>query len=414
MFAATTTALSAVVVVVGLGLARWARCREALEPSIKRARLLARRHSPAKGHGPLFCLFPQRLALVLFFAALSNTVVAGAPTSQPAPRIVSRCEVFRYSRADPYDLQNLYGFNHAPSVVRLSDGRLCAAWFSGPFEASVHQVIFGCYSSDEGATWSAGQVLQDTPHTSDFDPAFVADADQTWLFYTVGRWNRYPFVGPHGREAEEVGVKSFKLMSRSTVDGGRTWSEPRRMLDVTGHGEVLKSTDRGKTWKLSGHVAPPGKVGAAEPTIAELSGGRVLMAVRSNDGFLWMSTSSDRGETWSEPHKTDLIASASSHNLFRLADGRIALTRDECPPAKRTLLTMRISGDEGATWGDPLTLAELKDPPDQKDLWSQEVCYPSVAQLPDGTLVVVWAWIEMSPDSQRGVIESARVSVPKQ
>lgn len=387
----------------------------------------------------MFRHFSQLSALVLCFAVSSNAIAVSAPTSQPAPRIVSRSEVFRYSRADPYDLQNQFGFNHAPSIVRFSDGRLCAAWFSGPFEASVHQVIFGCYSSDEGATWSAGQILQDTPHTSDFDPAFVTDGDETWLFYTVGRWNRYPFVGPHGREAQEVGVKSFKLMSRSTVDGGRTWSEPRRMLDVTGHGcrsngirlssgelllpvynfeppyvsEVLRSTDRGKTWKLAGHVAPPEKVGAAEPTIAELSGGRVLMAVRSNDGFLWTSTSPDRGETWSEPHKSDLIASASSHNLFRLADGRIALTRDECAASKRTLLTMRISADDGNTWGEPLSIAELKDPPDNKDLWSQEVCYPSVTQLPDGSLIVVWAWIEMSPDFQRGVIESARIAVPR-
>lgn len=61
--------------------------------------------------------------------------------AEPPAVIVSSGEVFNYPNADPYDRNNDYGFNHAPSVTRLSDGRLLAAWFSGPFEASVHQVI---------------------------------------------------------------------------------------------------------------------------------------------------------------------------------------------------------------------------------------------------------------------------------
>ncbi|PYV28536.1 MAG: hypothetical protein DMG24_01815, partial [Acidobacteria bacterium] len=102
--------------------------------------------------------------------------------------------VFAHPTADPYDPSNHHGFNHAPSVVLLPDGRLLAAWFSGPFEASVNQVILGSHSSDRGLTWSPAEVLQDFPHKSDFDPAFIADGERTWLFFSAGRWNRYPFV----------------------------------------------------------------------------------------------------------------------------------------------------------------------------------------------------------------------------
>jgi predicted neuraminidase len=375
----------------------------------------------------------------MLFLLLSASVLVGEPAaSQPAPKLISQSEVFSYPRGDPYDLQNLYGFNHAPSVVRLPDGRLLAVWFSGPFEASVHQVIQSSSSVDDGTTWSPAEVLQATPRASDFDPAFIADGGQTWFFFTAGRWDRYPFVGPHGPEGEQVGTASFKLWGRCSTDSGHTWSEPRRMYDVPGHGcrsngirlstgelllplysfdapyvsEVLKSVDNGQTWKIFGKVATTDKIGAGEPTIAELTGGKVLMALRSKDGFLWTSVSPDRGETWSKPRNTGMMAAAASHNLFRMADGRIVLTHDECPASQRSLLTMRVSSDDGATWGAPLALAETKKPEVGEDIWDREVTYPSVTQLPDGTLVVLWAWIEMSPSAQRGVIRSARVSVP--
>lgn len=376
------------------------------------------------------------LASILISLVSPRLVLGDSATSQPAPRLISQSEVFSYDRADPYDLENLYGFNHAPSIALLPDGRLVSAWFSGPFEASIHQVIQSSYSADGGSTWSPAEVLNRTPRDSDFDPAFIADTNQTWLFFTAGRWDRYPFAGP-GREATEVGVKSFKLMARCSTDSGHSWSEPKRVYEVPGHGcrsngirlstgelllplysfdapyvsEVLKSVDDGKTWKCFGKVATPKKVGAGEPTIAETGDGKVLMALRTNDGNLWTSISGDRGETWSEPRNTGMIAAAASHNLFHLADGRIVLTHDECPASQRTRLTMRVSADDGETWGAPLTLAQTGESRPQEEIWDREVTYPSVTQLADGTLVVVWARIELSPQVQRGVIESARVSV---
>ena len=90
---------------------------------------------------------------------LSGSVVVLLCGAPPAPllitqdiTVVSRTTVHEHPHADPYDRANLYGFNHAPSVTTLTDGRLLAAWFSGPFEASVDQVILGAYSSDGGQT----------------------------------------------------------------------------------------------------------------------------------------------------------------------------------------------------------------------------------------------------------------------
>ncbi|MEP0844785.1 MAG: exo-alpha-sialidase, partial [Phycisphaerae bacterium] len=349
-------------------------------------------------------------------ASASASSAASASASAPTPRLIGTATVFRYEKADPYDRSNLYGFNHAPSVTLLADGRLLAAWFSGPYEASVHQVILGSFSSDGGATWSPAQVLQDDPHRSDFDPAFLSDGTRTWLCFSVGRWNRYPPMRAQAGEDAPVGPESFRIWGCWSDDAGRTWSEPVRLLDDVGWGcrsngiqlssgelilpvhhfmtwtaAVIRSTDGGRSWQRSSTVKPADGGGAAEPSVAELPDGRLLMIVRSRDGVLRTATSLDRGVTWSKPVKTGVVAGDASSNLLSLRDGRLVLTYNAGPPPHRTPLAVCVSDDEGRTWG-PLLELDRADPPTQGEaFWSREVCYPSAVELPDGTVVIVWA-----------------------
>jgi predicted neuraminidase len=354
----------------------------------------------------------------LLFLAVVITIDQRLPAAPPTPKLIATSTVFEYPQDDPYDRSNLYGFNHAPSVVRLADGRLLASWFSGPFEASVHQVILGAYSDDEGATWSKEVLLNDAPRRSDFDPAFITDGGRTWLFFTVGRWDRYPFVGLRDVEKKEVGVASYKLYARTTDDSGHTWGDPVQVIDKVSWGSrsngiklatgelvlpvyhfskqtaaVVRSQDGGQTWQRHGNVLPEGKVGANEPTIAQLPDGELLMVVRSRKGFLWQSRSQDRGITWSEPVKTDMIAAASSHNLYTTKSDHLLLTHNACAPPRRTPLTIRASDDGGKSWGEPLTLVKIQHPTPDEEVFSRSVCYPSVTELSDGSLLVVWTKI---------------------
>jgi Neuraminidase (sialidase) len=293
----------------------------------------------------------------------------------------------------------------------------------------VHQVVLGAYSSDGGRTWSEAAVLQDFPRKSDFDPAFIADGRRTWFFFSAGRWNRYPFV--RGEKDGFVGPESYQTYARWSDDSGRTWSEPtaiaaRRgcrsngirlatgelLLPTYDFGDrtagVLRSADSGKTWQVHGRLSTP--AGADEPTIAELAGDRILMYLRTRDGFLWRSFSRDRGQTWSQPEQTPMVAAAASHNVFRLRDGRLVLTHDASPPPRRTPLTLRVSSD-GETWGEPLVLAEVPVPGEGDDIWGRQVTYPSVAELTDAALLVVWAEIVLSDTAQYGDIRAARIEL---
>jgi predicted neuraminidase len=352
------------------------------------------------------------------------------PAQDSRIKILQQSTVFAHPASDPYDLKNLYGFNHAASVVALPDGRLLAAWFSGPFEASVHQVILASYSSDQAMTWTPAEVFQDTPRTSDFDPAFIADGKRTWFFFSVGRWNRYPRVKD---ENNEVGVNSFKVYQRHSDDSGRTWSQPEVIYENAGAGcrsngiklstgelilpvhgylnpvaGVLKSVDGGLTWKRYGEVNTT--TVAHEPSCAELLTGEIMMVLRTGDGFLWQAFSKDKGESWSAAEKTEMVAVRSSHNLFRLKDGRLVLTHN---PSKmvRTPLTMRISVDGGKKWREPTVVAEVSVTDKDSVATSREVSYPSVTALSDDTLIVVWGELYISDDEQFGDIHSARVRV---
>ncbi|MFB3904609.1 MAG: exo-alpha-sialidase [Acidobacteriota bacterium] len=361
------------------------------------------------------------LAVVLLLAASR----LAAATSQ-APQIVSRSTVFAHPAADPYDRTNRHGFNHAPSVVGLPDGRLMAAWFSGPFEASVHQAILASFSSDGGVNWTPARVLQDVPRESDFDPAFIADGPRIWFFYTAGRHNRYPVM----RDRQGVGVQSFKLFARYSDDSARSWSGPRLigrgvfcrsngirlstgelllpLYEIPSRASVLRSGDRGATWTRHGEIVTP--AGAGEPSLAELGSGRVLMVLRTNDGFLWKVYSKDRGQTWDQPVKTPLPAPGSSHCLFSVPSGLLVLAHNDSPSV-RTPLTLRISTDGGETWQPPVMLGETAVPRSDEEVWSREVSYPGVTLNSRGQLVVVWANLTVSDTEQYGDIESAVLEI---
>ena len=67
---------------------------------------------------------------------------------------------------------------------------------------------------------------------------------------------------------------------------------------------------------------------------------------------------------------------------------------------------MRTSHDEGVTWSEPTLLA---DRPAKVGGWS--ICYPTLAELADGTLIAIWAQIKSSTGELFGDIHSARIRI---
>ncbi len=352
------------------------------------------------------------LRLSFLVACLATTLSALHAADSPTIQITDRTVVFTHTSTDAKDPANTSGYNLGPSIALLPDGRLMAVWFSSPSEGAASQRIVQAFSEDQGRTWGSASVLQDFVGQADFDPVLFVAGSETFLFFSAF-------------------TPQIDIYFRPSSDSAKTWTEPVKLnqpnhttrsngialstgellvplhLRGTKAGGVLKSSDGGQTWKRFGTVANPEGQGG-EPTIAETKSGAVHMILRTKDGQLWRSISRDHGETWSATEKTGLTATSSASHLLCTRDGTLVLTSNPGPVPLRFPLLLRTSHDEGKTWSEPTLLA---DRPQKVGGWS--TCYPSLTELPDGTLVALWAQIKSSPDELYGDIHSARIFLKK-
>lgn len=130
----------------------------------------------------------------------------------------------------------------------------------------------------------------------------------------------------------------------------------------------LLSSDGGQTYT---HIRGPemkvrgGEYGGwnwSEPTLAELSDGRIVCLMRwHGTGCLGRSESRDGGRTWSEPVRTDIPNPENKAKLIGTPDGRILLIHT--PNSKpgfwnRSPLEVWVSDDDMQTWRKKITVGQ--------------------------------------------------------
>jgi sialidase-1 len=334
----------------------------------------------------------------------------------------------------PVALRDQDYYRHSEgSAIELPDGRILLAWsrFAGASgNDNGKATIVAAESKDGGKTWSQPKELPvGEAGINIMQAAFVPVKDRLMLAFSV----------------RDVG-SSIKHAIESK-DGGRTWSERRKLFDAGGPNDravrlasgrilmpshrvskqrigeyddmevlVARSDDDGKSWKLS-EVIPhvphpieqkpvdPRPVKISEPAVAELADGTLLMLARSSVGWLYRSVSKDGGETWTRLEPTKIASQVAPPYLHRCRDGRIALLWnpfvDEkskalaekrlemnlpLVPQRRSRLAMMTSKD-GQTWDKERVLAE-----DGK----HGFCYPAVLSRADGQLLI---FCSRSPNS---------------
>ena len=300
-------------------------------------------------------------------------------------------------------------------VIALKDGRLMWMWGAG----NVTGPATAIYSDDEGQTWSdpkpvkltTGKPLEFIYETS----LFRLPSGALGLIMTHEQYRR--------PEGGQYGVQAF---CRSD-DEGETWSPPMQIdpehpsfnqndsVTVLRDGRIILavyssvvptpvdpdvksvmrfgesfvsaeagalsfsytyySDDEGKTWQRSRNqtlvVREKGALGfysMGEPTVIELSNGRLMMYGRVNLGRIYESCSENRGESWTQAMPTNLAAYPSPRNLKRIPKtGDLLLIWNQLSrwEAMRGLyrhrLTCAISQDEGKTWTHRKNLESLDD-----------------------------------------------------
>jgi predicted neuraminidase len=319
---------------------------------------------------------------------LSSTALSAALGS---PAIVS--SEFIYERAP-------YPSCHASTIVETDKREMVAAWFGGTHEK--HPDVGIWVSRWEKGAWTPGVevangVQADGARHPTWNPVFFQPrTGPLMLFYKVGPT-----------------PQTWWGMLRTSTDGGRTWSEARRLPNgILGpiknkpvqlaDGTILsptsnetderpskwtvhfeRSSDLGKTWTATPPLHDGLAISAIQPSILfhDRIGGAKLQAVgRSRQGKVFTISSEDAGKTWGEISLLDVPNPSSGTDAVTLKDGRHLLVYN--PVAKgRTPLTVAVSRD-GRDWKQVVT---LEDQPG-------EYSYPAMIQSSDGRVHITYTW----------------------
>jgi predicted neuraminidase len=297
--------------------------------------------------------------------------------------------------------QGPYPSVHASTIVETTSHDLVAAWFGGTRER--HPDVGIWISRKEKSGWTpsvevANGVQPDGTRHPTWNPVlFQPRGGPLMLFYKVG-----------------PSPQTWWGMLRKSSDGGRTWSEARRLPDgILGpiknkpvqlaDGTILaptstesdsepsrwqvhfeRSSDGGKTWSTTKPLNDGVAIGAIQPSILfrEKIGGDKLLAVgRSEQGKVFATSSDDGGKSWSALSLIDDLPNPNAGiDALTLTDRRQLIVYNPVTRG-RTPLAVAISRD-GRAWTKVLT---LEDQPG-------EYSYPAVIQTSDGLVHITYTW----------------------
>ena len=198
-------------------------------------------------------------------------------------------------------------------------------------------------------------------------------------------------------------------MLRSSDDGGKTWSPPRRLPDgILGpiknkpvqlpNGDLLcptstehqgwrvhfeRSRDLGKTWTATPAVNDGQEIGAIQPSILFHGGGTLQALGRTKQEKIFETWSTDGGETWSKMSLTALPNPNAGTDAVTLKDGRQLLVYNHSTKG-RSPLNVAVSQD-GKEWQASLVLEDNPAAPNG-------FAYPAVIQTRDSLVHITYTW----------------------
>jgi hypothetical protein len=159
-----------------------------------------------------------------------------------------------------------------------------------------------------------------------------------------------------------------------------------------------RTTDGGKRFAFLSWIGPEPEGYAIMPASVRLSKSRILAALRcheSDRNWIDLYGSDDDGVTWDYVN-TPVAGTGRGGNppaMIKLRDGQLCLTYGyrDAPYAIRA----RLSSDDGATWGEEITLRNAGG--------NHDLGYPRTVQRTDGSVVTVYYWNDR-PEGERYIV----------
>ncbi len=231
-------------------------------------------------------------------------------------------------------------------------------------------------SYDLGASWTNPENITTQVHRPNHptaNPAYTHTAD----------WRHYANTPGHA-----IQITEGRYKGRLYVAANHSVGDPQeRFREYRAHG--FYSDDHGKSYRISESLAFPG---SNESTAAPLSGDRLLMSVRNQEGTVRqriLAYSSDGGSTWEEeyfePQLPDPVCQGSLLALGTEKGKTLLAHSNAADPKDRNHLTVKISSDEGRTWDRAIPIDATSDP--KKTSWT---AYSDLVLLDPSTLGILY------------------------
>lgn len=366
----------------------------------------------------------RKLTLVLLAAAGVTALTAASPPREVKPS-VPRDQPAAEILSEVVLAQQPKRYIGWPTITRAANGDLLVA-FSGDRDWHVCPwgKIYLIRSTDEGKTWSAPEVIADTPlddrgvGLTTLPDGSIVVAFEVSLAFDDPKVERYkPYRDYAASLTPDIRKKWQGAWMRVSKDHGKTWGQFLKCPTNTPHGPsslsngdliyvrpgVFTSADQGQNWtQLASLIRDPATWRSryaflSEQHAAEAADGRIVALSRyankkgaPTDNRLRLIESADGGKTWTKPEPTAMVGYPA--HILRLKNNWLLAVygRRVTPLGERACL----SKDGGKTW---LTDQEiiLSNAVKQD---SGDMGYPSSAQLPDGSIWTVYYQVEKSAD----------------
>lgn len=293
-------------------------------------------------------------------------------------------------------------------------------------------------STDEGETWSAPQIVNDT-YLDDRDAGLVCWGEGnmllTWFNNTMDVFENprrkelfpnltEPFSVAMMEKWKTLPMTEFGSFTRISRDGGKNWSDKRKAPVSAPHGPIrrgdgsflyvgmerlsgydvpagtilaVESFDDGENWQFLSRLPLPethhGRDlgGVCEPHCIDLGDGVILAAVRcylagadrtrsQYEFTLYTCRSTDDGKTWSDPVFMERFG-APAHFMMHSSGALILSVGKRTEPCGQYV---RISYDKGLTWEQDVMIGP------EADFLATDQGYPSTVELENGDLLTVY------------------------
>ncbi|MBM3934924.1 MAG: exo-alpha-sialidase [SAR202 cluster bacterium] len=207
-------------------------------------------------------------------------------------------------------------------------------------------------SEDGGRTWSAPTRISEPGHGSYiYQDVFLRTSSGRLVLPSYILWGQNRGAG------EPAFPASGKLVRGQWASTGAHYFDPH-----FGTVQVHYSDDDGRTWRTNrdGDIMVLMESGiwsyCEEPSVTEVSPGRLLMIHRTGLGRHFVSWSHDNGETWTRPMPTPLATSTTPAQIRTLPNGHLLCIWNQETETEarmgynRTRLSSAISRNGGSVW----------------------------------------------------------------